>query len=230
LHILFIKKFRMRLVLFFTISFLWIAFIMVFNLLIRNNLVHNITINNYVSFSYPYSFEVDNIFVNQFLDENIIQTNSSEDIIYARKFSSYSSIAGNFSFIYPSVFTLNQKQFAGTDILYHIDFTDNAMGSYGFVQVWNMPYDLKVFLENSKAASQIDFEYFNFKPLSVNNLEGYLWDYAFIAKNASRLKGSEAFLKKEDRMYRISFFVPEKKWNKMQSGIFMKMVNSFKVY
>ncbi|GAE89161.1 membrane-associated protein [Acetivibrio straminisolvens JCM 21531] len=41
-------------------------------------------------------------------------------------------------------------------------------------------------------------------------------------------KGNEVFLKKDDKMYRISYFVPERLWSKNESKLFESIVSSFK--
>jgi hypothetical protein len=183
-----------------------------------------------LSFSYPSSIYINDIYVSQELKNNEIYTNSSYKQPLVQNFSNYKSLAGKFSFSYPSPFILQEKDFGGSDILYHIDFSNPSKSAHGFVQVWNMPYSLKDFLEKSKSASSQDFKSFISKEITINGNAGYLWDYVVKGNDGSDIKGMEAFFKKETRMYRISYFVPVALWDKTQSKIFWDIVHSFKTY
>jgi hypothetical protein len=126
---------------------------------------------------------------------------------------------------------LSEKDFPNSDILFHIDFNDNQGIIHGFVQVWHLPYSLKQFLDDSKANSTLQFKDFISKELDIDEKKGYLWDYTVLSDNDKKYyKGMEFFFKKKDNMYRISYFVPVKQWNKTNKSIFWNMVKSFKVY
>lgn len=230
MYIIYVKNYKQKIILFFAITFLWISMILVSGFFMHNSLIYKVTINDFITFSCPFSFNVADIYVNEKLNGNSIQTNLPNKKPDTKKFSSYSSLKGRFSFSYPSAFALNQQDFTGSDILYHIDFHDKNSISNGFVQVWNLPYSLEEFLDTSKSLSKQDYKYFTIKSVTVNNLPGYYWDYSIKTKEGKYYKGSEVFLKKDDRMYRISNFVPENQWNKAQNKIFLNMVNSFKVF
>jgi len=193
------------------------------------SLIMNLTINNYLSFSYPLKYTVENIYVSSALDDNSIQTSLSFKKPATQKFSDYKSIKGNFSFSYPSLFELSEKEFEGAEILYHIDFADKAKSVHGLVQVWSLQDSLGDFLNNSKSLSEQNFKYFNSSALSLNGNKGYYWDY-IIATNKDNYKASEVFLEKNNRVYRISYFVPRKKWDKYHEDIFWGIVKSFKTY
>lgn len=61
--------------------------------------------------------------------------------------------------------------------------------------------------------------------------KGFLWDYTVFSDNEKKYyKGMEFFFKKNDSMYRISYFVPENQWNKTNKDMFWKMIRSFSVY
>ncbi|MGI6778720.1 MAG: PsbP-related protein [Acetivibrionales bacterium] len=207
---------------------LWLFMFLISDIIIESQLAFNIIIDDYLVFSYPISYQVDNIFVSSYLKENTIETNISLKKPEKQEFSSYKSLKGKFSFNYPSAFYLDEKEFSGTDILYHIDFREQSKETFGFVQVWNLPYDLKDFLEKSKQSSTLNYKYFEAKSIKVNGLPGYYWNYSLQSGDDKYYKGNEVFLSKGDLMYRISFFMPENNWNKNQSKIFWRMVKSFK--
>ena len=144
------------------------------------------------------------------------------------EYSSYESTEGGFAFNYPSTFTFTPRSFSGNDILYHVDFQDTAGSGYGFVQIWNMYMPLGEFLEKSKEASRLKYKYFSDRKMKVNGFTGYYWDYSVLGSNNTYYKGSEVFLEGKDKMYRISYFIPENQWNETQKEIFTNMVKSFR--
>ena len=60
-------------------------------------------------------------------------------------------------------------------------------------------------------------------------MEGFIWDYVIFGGDGKYYKGNEVFFKKDNMMYRISYFVPENKWDKKNKEVFNKMVTSFKI-
>ena len=230
MHVVYIRNYKRKALLFSVILASWALLLLLSNTLLNKSLIFNITINNFITFSYPFSMEVDNIYVNEQVSSGTIQTDSGSRKPITEKFTSYNSLKGKFSFSYPSMFLLNQEDFAGSDILYHIDFHDRTKTNRGFVQVWNLPYPLKDFLAKSKSTSHQNYKYFNASEITVNSLPGFYWDYVVAGNDGASYKGSEAFFQKADRMYRLSYFVPENLWNKDQAEIFRHMVNSFKTF
>jgi len=230
LHIIIVRNYKKKLVILFLLLALWAAAFILSDYFINKSLIFNVTINNYLSFSYPIAFEVDNIYVGEKVKDNAIKTNSTFRKPFRQNFSTYESIEGHFSFNYPSIFSIQQQEFAGSEILYHIDFKDNDQNTHGFVQVWNLPYPLQEFLERSKAASTLTYKDFSSTEITVNNLPGYYWSYYVLSDNGKYLRGNEVFFTKNNTMYRISYFVPENVWNNKQLEIFWSIVNSFKAY
>ncbi len=230
MHVIFIKNYKGKLILLSGFVLLWISMFMLSDFLMNNTMAFRVTINNYLTFSYPFELQVVNVFYNEQLENSAIQTNTTYKKPLAQNFSSYKSFEGKFSFQYPSAFTLNEQDFAGSEVLYHIDFMNRSQNSHGFVQVWNMPYSLKEFLERSKTTSLQNFMSFQSKEVTVNGQPGFYWDYISHSKTGKDYRASEVFFKKDDKMYRISYFVPESMWNKSQSDIFWNIVNSFKTY
>ncbi|MCX7843018.1 MAG: hypothetical protein N2489_08090 [Clostridia bacterium] len=228
--IIYIRKYKLKAAIILLVFVLLITCLFLSGPALKNNLKLNITINDCLEFSYPISFEVDNIYVNEAYSHNTIQTNSNMKKPSPKKFTSYKSLEGKISFSYPSAFSINQEVFSGSEILYHIEFRNKSGTNHGFVQIWNLPYSLKDFLKNSQSTSSSSYKYFKSSEISINGIPGFYWDYVAATGNDIKIKGQEVFLKKDSRMYRISYFVPESRWNKEQSVIFWHMANSFKVY
>lgn len=143
-------------------------------------------------------------------------------------FLHFKSPEGQFEFSYPSSFILSEKDFLGSEILYHIEFQEGTTNSRGFVQVWNLPGSLSDFLQKSKASSMLNYVTFLSKAIKIHQMPGYSWEYTLLTQNNQLLKGMEVFLKKEDRMLRITYFVPMQQWNGALRNIFWKMAHSLK--
>lgn len=231
MYIVYISKYRKKLILLSGIIVFWVCMFFAADYLINNRLIFNVTIDNCFEFSYPYGITVDNILVSENAAEKTVQSSYSFSRPAAQEFSNYNSLAGKFSFDYPSAFIINPQKFQGSDILYHIGFHNKPGTAHGFVQVWNMPLSLDEFLSNSKAVSQQRYKYFKTSSIEVNNIPGFFWDYSVLANN-TWYKGNEVFMKEKEKnlMYRISYFVPEADWDDNQSTLFKDMVKSFKTY
>lgn len=206
----------------------WLLFFNLGSHIIENELLLHITIESSFEFSYPYSITVNNVFSRDTPPRESVITSFFSSQPRINQFIKYKSIEGNFSFNYPSAFVISEKTFAGGEILYHVDFHDNQNVVHGFLQVWNFNEDLGTFLEKSKNASQQEYKYFMSDIIEINDMKGYSWDYV-VSVEDSFYKGMEVFLMKDNIMYRMSYFIPEDKWNKKQSRLFWKMVKSLKV-
>lgn len=181
-----------------------------------------------MEFSYPLNIVVDDILVNEQADDGSVQSSFPFSRPVTRQFSNFKSLQGKFSFDYPSAFALVPQEFSGADILYHIAFHSKTDMDHGFVQVWNLPGSLDEFLKNARKTSQQTYGYFKSGSLKVNSVPGYYWDYTVLV-DGNYYKGNEVFLKKGDRMYRISYFVPSTDWNEQRSEQFWNIVKSFKI-
>lgn len=229
MKVIYIKSYKKKILILSLALLLWIGIFLSSNILFNNSLLLKITINNDLTFSYPFAMQIDNIYFNEHLNVNSIQTNMSIKKPLAQKFSNFNSINGKFSFEYPSIFTINQQELSGSDILYHIDFYNSLIKSHGFVQVWSISTKVKEFLDKSRSTSQVNFTQFESKPITVNKLNGYYWSYTSLNKDNKKFKGNEIFLENDSKMYRISYFVPEEAWDKNESNVFWGIVNSFKI-
>lgn len=224
-----ISNYRKKFFWLLAIVVIWVGVYLLSDLLVNQNLILRITVDRYITFSYPVSFSIDDVLTSYRPDWVFIETNSSSGKPLIREFSEYNSIEGNFGFNYPSTFILQKQEFQGNDILYHIDFHDRKQPVHGFVQVWNLPGSLKEFLESSKSSSQLNFLSFDSKPININGMDGYVWDYTFMGSDGQVYKGVEDFLRKDKKMYRVSMFMPENLWDKNYEEIFNSMVKSLKI-
>jgi hypothetical protein len=228
MHILIIKNYRKKVVSTILLMMLWISMIGITAFVGSNPLLFKVSINKTTQFSYPVSYKIDSIYINENMDENAVKAVSLFSSPQIETLKKIEPKGLGFSFSFPSAFQVTEQSFVGNEILYHIDFSDKSKEAYGFVQVWNLKTPLKDFLISSKNTSLSNFKDFKMNELKVNNLDGYLWDYNAI--NDSRaVKALEAFLQKDGKMYRISYFVPEKFYNKYHEKTFMNIVNSIKV-
>lgn len=228
MRIIIITNYKRKAFLLASIIFFQVLMFYTGNYLLKNSLLLNITIDNCMEFSYPLDMEIEDILISENAGDGSIQSSAPFTRPVARQFANYKSLQGKFSFDYPSAFVLVPQEFSGTDILYHIDFHSKADSDRGFVQVWNMPGPLDKFLESARETSQQTYGYFKSGSIKVNGVPGYYWDYSVLA-DGIYYKGSEVFLKKEGRMYRISYFVPEADWNEQHSELFGNIVKSFKI-
>lgn len=229
MQIVIVTNYRNRLIWLAAMIAAWLLFFNLGSYIIENEVLLHITVESSFEFSYPYSITVDNVLAKDTLPQQNVIASFFPSQPRISQFINYKSIEGNFGFTYPSAFEINEKTFTGGEILYHIYFHDNQNVAHGFLQVWNFSEDLGTFLEKSKDSSQQEYKYFISNTIEINNMNGYLWDYV-VAVGNNYYKGMEIFLKKEGRMYRMSYFIPESKWDDKQSRLFWKMAKSLKAW
>lgn len=230
MHVIFVFNYKRKLATVAIILALWVVMLLVSQFFIDHKLLQNIAINNYITFSYPLSFKVENIFINEQISENSsIEASNLQKSAAPQKFKTYKSLTGKFSFEYPSAFELNERQFSRSEILYHVDFSEKNKGIHGFVQIWNISSDLKAFLEESKNNSILDFKNFDSSPFTLNEMPGIFWNYTVRGNDHTDYRGNEAFLQNGSSMYRISWFMPENTWSQAQLNIFWDIVKSLKI-
>ncbi|MCX7921267.1 MAG: hypothetical protein N3B21_04485 [Clostridia bacterium] len=231
MYVIYIRNYKKKVIFLSALCILcsFIFFLYIFD--ISNKLAFNVSINNHLTFSYPFSYEIDNVYISQQVSIDSIETGFALSRPLAQKFSNYESLKGKFSFKYPSIFTLSTQDFSGSEILYHIDFKNKTQNTiHGFVQVWNLPYSLKEFLEKSQKSSPSLYKNFKSSKVRINNIPGYLWDYTILTSDRKNYRCVEVFLQRSNLMYRISYFSPESLWNKAQSDTFWSIAKSFKLH
>lgn len=229
MYVIFVRSYRKKLLIAGVFLLLCLLAAMAAGLFMQNRLSYTVTINDSVSFSYPLAFDIGNVYLNEQKEEASIQTNINFRKPLLQKFNSYNSLNGKFSFDYPSLFTVSEKTFAGSDILYHVELENKKARSHGFVQVWNLTHPLESFLKASFETSRQVFKDFKSRTVAVGELPGYYWDYSVLGSDGVCYKALEVFLSREDQMYRISYFCPEGVWNEEQEQTFWDMAASIRL-
>lgn len=220
-----ITNYKKKILLIFSILLLWALIIVSTGLLIDESVKYTITVNSHLSFSCPLTYSISNIYSK---DENSTPYVQASNSNY-KNFINFKSSEEGFEFSYPTIFEINKQNFPGSEILYHIDFHNKQQKSKGgFVQVWSLPYSLEKFLEDSKQSAMVNFINFSSEKIKVNNLDGYLWEYT-IKSASENYKALEVFFSKNSRLYRISYFLPEKNYDNDENELFWKIVKSLKV-
>lgn len=224
MYLLLIKNYKKKVIQVLTIFVLSLSVIIGFKILIDKTEKYTVISDN-ISISFPISFSISDIFLKNNYSVPYIQTINSS----YKNFINFKSPKEGFEFSYPSIFEITQLNFPGSEILSHIDFKnrDNKLKN-GFVQVWNLPYSLEEFLDNSKKNAMVDFTDFSSKKIKMNNLNGYLWEYSFNGA-LGKYKALEAFFYKNSKLYRISYFMPLNEYNNDEYDMFWEIVKSFKV-
>lgn len=197
---------------------------------IDRGLIYTLDIEDVLQFSHPMQIEIQSVYLDEKVGDATVQSSALLNQPVACQYTNFTSQKWKLTFSYPTSFQLNEQEFGSTEILYHIDFKDRDSLTRGFVEVWNLPYSLKDFLEKSKSTSSLTYKFFNEKMTEVNGLNGYVWDYSVLGSDGVYYRAREVFLKKDARMYRMSFFIPETQWNRKQETIIQHMIKSFKVF
>ncbi len=223
-----INSFRKKLLLSLLFISIWVIFTAAAGFIFREVPINKLVIEDCVSFSCPSAIRVTNIYASRSTDE-AIETNMPLGRYSCMQFKNYESIEGNITFEYPVNFVLKPQQLPGNEILYHIDYKDDSDKIRGFVQVWNLKMPLQRFLEGSLEMANIRFLEFKSGSVILDSMPGYLWEYKIRGNDGVEYKGMEVFAQEDEKMYRISYFVAAKDWNKKTASIFWKMVKSFKV-
>lgn len=208
-----------------SIIILWAIIMFGAELFTQSTVTYTISVNSHISLTYPSSITVSDIYTKYSDASPYIEASNSD----YKSFVDFKSSIEGFEFSYPSIFKIDEQKFPGSEILYHIDFQNKKDQSYtGFLQVWELPYSLENFLQGSLEGANTEFQEFKQKKITVNGLDGYFWDYT-VEGAKEKYKSLEVFLTKGSKLYRISYYIPEKKYTKDDYDMFWKMVNSFKL-
>lgn len=167
----------------------------------------------YFSFSYPATWE------------------ARENTLLVMDYAQYKSLKGRFAFQYPTAWDLESIPFAGGEILYHLSFKDPSGEANGFVQVWHIDKSLKQFIQEAQRSPVgiVNFKDFKVEEILVNSYPGYMMQYSRLGHDDRYYKAVEVFLKPGKEIYRISYFVPEKEWDREDKEIVETMIESFRI-
>lgn len=225
MYLLLVKNYKKNIIL-ISSTFLFLIFCIIGLIIwLDKPAKYNVILDENLSVSFPFTFIIYDIYSINFETVPYIQTSTSSN----KNFIDFKCPEEGFEFSYPSIFEISPSSFPGSEILYHIDFKNrDDISKYGFVQVWKLPYSIEEFLTNSKQNAMVDFIAFNSSKISINGLDGYLWDYSFNSTSGKH-KALEAFLFKNSKLYRISYFLPLSQYNPNEYDIFWNIVKSIKI-
>lgn len=134
----------------------------------------------------------------------------------------YKTTDSSMQYKLPSAWTTKQQYFGGNEIIYHNDFKSDDAKIHGFVEVWNLKEDLKEFIDRSKKVAEENstFKYYNIKPVTIKNHEGYELNYDMQTPGNIYYEGYEYFIKNDDKLYRIAFYVSEENFKDSMPSLF----------
>lgn len=140
----------------------------------------------------------------------------------------YSAMNGKFTYKLPEEWSTEEKNFGGGEIIYHNGFKSKDAKIYGYVQVWQLNEELKMFLENSKIISekQNTFKNYSIKPTSINGKTAYLVEYTVLNGNDVYYKGIEYFIKIKNGFIRFAFNIREDNYKEDLNMVFKTIVES----
>jgi hypothetical protein len=147
-------------------------------------------------------------------------------------FEAYNVMDNTFHFELPDTWSTYETSFTGEEILYHLNFISRDRKIHGFVQVWQLSEPLKQFIDKSKesAVGVVDFKYFDIKEITADSKRGYLLDYSRANQKGEYIRAYEAFIPGfSNKVYRLSFFVPEKEWRDYYKILFDRIIRLIKI-
>lgn len=158
--------------------------------------------------------------------------NIQEERIARQLFEAYNVMDNTFHFELPDSWYTHEVSFMGGEILYHMNFVSQDKRIYGFVQAWKLSMPVKQYIEESQksATGVVDFKNFDIKEIRIDNRRGYLMEYSRANQSGEYNKAYEVFIEgPSKRMYRLSFFVPEKEWRNYYNMLFERIIRSVKI-
>lgn len=154
------------------------------------------------------------------------------DRISRQLFEAYNVMNDSLHFELPDSWYAHEVPMLGGEILYHLDFISQDKRIHGFVQVWKLAKPLEQLIaESEKAATGVvDFKDYNVREITVDGRKGYVMDYSRANQEGEYNKAYEVFLKgASNKMYRLSFFVPEKEWRNYYKLLFERIVHTVRI-
>ncbi|MEY7999381.1 PsbP-related protein [Clostridium sp. Mt-5] len=145
-----------------------------------------------------------------------------------KSLTQYSGLKNRLKYKLPSNWICRNQDIFGDEIVYHSDFKSADSKINGFVQVWNLKGDLKVFLQNSKSISEEQNLYkdYNIRRININGSDGYLVEYTITKEIGDSYRGIEYFLEKGKQFCRFSFFVKDTDFKENMPTIFETIVKT----
>ncbi|MDF2881911.1 MAG: hypothetical protein K0R54_2468 [Clostridiaceae bacterium] len=142
----------------------------------------------------------------------------------------YNALDGKLTYKLPETWSTEGKNFGGGEIIYHNGFKSKDSKIYGYVQVWQLNEELKMFLENSKiiAEKQNTYKNYSIKPTIINGKSAYLVEYTVLNGQDVYYKGIEYFIKIKNGFIRFAFYTREDNYKEDLNMVFKTIVESSK--
>lgn len=142
----------------------------------------------------------------------------------------YKGLQGRLRYELPAQWTCRNQDIFGDEILYHSDFKSDDNTINGFVEVWNLKENLKVFLQNSKSISEKQnlYKEYSIKQICLDGNRGYLIKYTITKEIGDSYKCMEYFIETGKQICRFSFFVKESDFKENMPTIFEVIVKTLK--
>lgn len=163
---------------------------------------------------------------------NAFRENAEGKRAVKQLFEAYDVMNNTFHFELPASWHTQEVAFTGGEIIYNLNFNSRDKRIVGFVQVWELSKPLKQFIDESKKSSAgvVDFKHYDVKEIMEGSRRGYLLEYSRANPDGDYNKAYEVFLEgSAGKMYRVSFFVPEKEWRDYYKSIYERIVHSIKI-
>ncbi|BDR63146.1 hypothetical protein DP145_02040 [Clostridium tetani] len=142
----------------------------------------------------------------------------------------YKALNGEIEYGLPEDWMTEEKKFEESEIIYHNEFQSMDLKVHGFIQIWDINYNIKEFLENSKAISEKQNKISDYvmENIKINNNLTYSINYTICNNQDKFFRCYEYFLSKDNKIIRFSFFVQEDKFKENMPTIFKNIVSTLK--
>ncbi|MBC8062539.1 MAG: hypothetical protein H7Y18_18005 [Clostridiaceae bacterium] len=121
----------------------------------------------------------------------------------------YNVTEKNITYKLPGEWATQQEKFSGGELIYHNRFISNKGDIHGYVDVWNLRQDLKIFLEQSReiSKSQNIISGYKLADFYYNDRDGFKVVYSMTTKAGDKYKAYEYFIKCDESFIRFAFYV-----------------------
>ncbi len=145
-----------------------------------------------------------------------------------KSLTQYSGLKNRLKYKLPSNWDCIVQDIFGDEIVYHSNFKSADGKINGFVQVWNLKGNLKIFLQNSRSISEKQnlYKSYNMSRININGRNGYLVEYIITKEIGDSYRGIEYFIEEGKQFCRFSFFVKDMDCKENMPTIFETIVKT----
>ncbi|KAA8671999.1 PsbP-related protein [Clostridium sp. MT-14] len=145
-----------------------------------------------------------------------------------KSLTQYSGLKNRLKYKLPSNWDCRVQDIFGDEIVYHSNFKSADGKINGFVQVWNLKGNLKIFLQNSRSISEKQnlYKSYNMSRININGRNGYLVEYIITKEIGDSYRGIEYFIEEGKQFCRFSFFVKDMDFKENMPTIFETIVKT----